>query len=413
MRSVLNISKHDTVGRRFNNLDAREGFAAHGWSAKFACWSDRQGPSDDVQQATGNANRLITKALAKLGRYTGNVNGYYRNAEAIRQLPFYQQADLLHFHIVHEEYLSVKDWLRLSHGKPVVWTWHDPYMLSGHCIYSLGCNGFETGCRACPHLDYHFRVHRDRSARNLEEKRAAVRKIDPLVIVASEYMLDLIQRSVYRDFIRTRVLPFGVKSSNARSQSAAKARLGIPEVNVVVGFRAVHSDYKGIGLVKAALERLSSNYPNIPFTIITFQEKGFCQGLSPGYQVIDAGWIGDEEIETYYSAMDFFLMPSRAEAFGLMAIEAMAAGACPVVTYGTALPELVDAPMHSICTEHDPERFAQAFETAVFEQKHHHARRKARQAYAAERYNLDHFCKSLAALYDEEHEHHHLVRRTS
>lgn len=413
MRFALNISKHDVIGRRFNNLDAKDGFPVYGWNAKFACWSEPEGPVDDVQQAAGSANRLATKALAKLGRYTGNVNGYYRNAEAIRQLSFYQQADLLHFHIVHEEYLSVKDWLKLAKGKPVVWTWHDPYMLGGHCIYSLGCDGFETGCQVCPHLDYHFRVHRDRSARNLEEKRAAVRQMDPLVIVASEYMLDLVQRSVYRDFLRIRVLPFGVKSSNVLSQGEAKAHLGIPERNVVVGFRAVHSDYKGIDLVRAALDRLSSNYPDIPFTIITFQEKGFCQGVSPRYQVIDAGWVGDEAIETYYGAMDFFLMPSRAEAFGLMAIEAMAAGACPIVTYGTALPELVDAPLHSICTEHDPGRFAQAFETAVFERRHHDARRKARQAYAAERFNLNNFCRSLAALYDEEHAHHHRVRRTA
>jgi glycosyltransferase involved in cell wall biosynthesis len=351
--------------------------------------------------------------LAKLGRYTGNINGYHRNAGAFTALPFHQQADVLHFHIVHEEYLSAQDWLRIAAGKPVVWTWHDPFMLNGHCIYALGCEGFETGCQACPHLDYHFRVHRDRCARNLEERRAVVKQMDPLVIVASEHMLDLVQRSVYRDFLRTRVLPFGVKSADPMAQQAAKEQLGIPGEHIVVGFRAVYSDYKGIALVRAALQRLSANYPGTPLTVITFQEKGFCEGLSPNFQIIDAGWIGDETIEAYYAAMDFFLMPSKAEAFGLMAIEAMAAGACPIVTYGTALPELVDAPLHGICSEHDPQAYAEVFEAAVFAHKHHGARRQARQAYAAEHYNLDRFCKSLATLYDEEYEHHHCVRRTA
>jgi glycosyltransferase involved in cell wall biosynthesis len=413
MRAVLNISKHDTTGRRFNNLDARDGFAAYGWNARFACWTERRGPVDVVQQALGNPSRTGTRALAKLGRYTGNINGYHRNSGAFTGLPFHQQADLLHFHIVHEEYLSVQDWLRIAAGKPVVWTWHDPFMLNGHCIYSLGCKGFETGCQACPHLDYHFRVHRDRCARNLEERREVVKQMDPLVIVASEHMQDLVQRSVYRDFLRTRVLPFGVKPVGTMSQQAAKAQLGIPDYHIVVGFRAVHSDYKGIALVRAALARLSVNYPDTPLSVITFQEKGFCDGLSPNFQIIDAGWIGDEAIDAYFAAMDFFLMPSRAEAFGLMAIEAMAAGACPIVTYGTALPELVDAPLHAICSAHDPHAYAEAFETAVFQHKHHAMRRQARQAYAAEHYNLDQFCKSLAALYDEEYEHHHLVRRTA
>ncbi len=413
MRVALNISKHDTIGRRFNNLDARGGFEAYGWSARFACWTERRGPADVVQQALGNPARVGTRALAKLGRYTGNINGYHRNAGAFTALPFHQQADVLHFHIVHEEYLSVQDWLRIAAGKPVVWTWHDPFMLNGHCIYALGCEGFETGCQACPHLDYHFRVHRDRCARNLEERRAVVKQIDPLVIVASEHMQDLVQRSVYRDFLRTRVLPFGVKSADPMSQQAAKEQLGIPGEHIVVGFRAVYSDYKGIGLVRAALQRLSANYPGTPLTVITFQEKGFCEGLSPNFQIIDAGWIGDETIEAYYAAMDFFLMPSKAEAFGLMAIEAMAAGACPIVTYGTALPELVDAPLHGICSEHDPQAYAEVFEAAVFAHKHHGGRRQARQAYAAEHYNLDQFCKSLATLYDEEYEHHHCVRRTA
>ena len=411
MRVALNISKHDTVGRRFNNLDARDGFGAYGWNARFACWTERQGPVDVVQQALGNPGRVGTRALAKLGRYTGNINGYHRNSGAFTGLPFHQQADLLHFHIVHEEYLSVQDWLRIAAGKPVVWTWHDPFMLNGHCIYSLGCEGFETGCQVCPHLDYHFRVHRDRCARNLEERRAVVKQMDPLVIVASEHMQDLVQRSVYRDFLRTRVLPFGVKSADPQSQPAAKEQLGIPGDHIVVGFRAVYSDYKGLALVRAALQRLSANYPDTPLTVITFQEKGFCEGLSPNFQIIDAGWIGDATIEAYYAAMDYFLMPSKAEAFGLMAIEAMAAGACPIVTYGTALPELIDAPLHGICSEHDPKAYAEVFETAVFEHKHHGGRRQARQAYAAEHYNLDRFCKSLAALYDEEYEHHHRVRR--
>ena len=413
MRLALNISKHDTVGRRFNNLDARDGFTTYGWNARFACWSERKGPADAVQQAIGDPNRLSTRILAKVGRYTGNINGYYRNSAAITDLPFYQQADVLHFHIVHEEYLSVQDWLRIASGKPVVWTWHDPYMLNGHCIYSLGCRGFESGCQSCPHLDYHFQVKRDRCARNLEEKRLAVKQMDPLVVVASEYMQDLVQRSVYRDFLRTRVLPFGVKSGTTLSQQAAKEQLGIPEHHIVVGFRAVYSDYKGIALVRAALERLSSNYPDTSLTVITFQEKGFCEGLSAKFQIIDAGWIGDEAIEDYYSAMDFFLMPSKAEAFGLMAIEAMAAGACPIVTYGTALPELVDAPMHGICSAHDPKAYAETFETAIFEHNHHRARRSARQTYAAKHYNLDQFCKSLAAVYDEEYEHYHRIRRST
>ncbi|WP_423391151.1 glycosyltransferase [Burkholderia sp. LMG 32019] len=413
MRTVLNISKHDATGRRFNNLDARPGFLAHDWDAKFACWTPRTESEEYVQQAGSSLTRNMTPLLSKLGRRTGNLNGYYRNASSITNLDFYREADLLHFHIVHEEFLSVRDWVEIAADKPLVWTWHDPYMLSGHCIYSLDCNGFESGCIRCPNLNYHFPIKRDRSARNLEEKLAAVKKLDPMVILASEYMRELVARSVYENQIRVRVVPFGVEMGSGLSQADAKRALGIPEGNIVVGFRAVYSEYKGMTLILAALRRLSARYPGLPITIIAFQETGCCRGLSSRYQIIDTGWIKDAEIATYYSAMDYFFMPSKAEAFGLMAIEAMAAGATPIVTVGTALPALVGAPIYGLCSEHSDDAYADVVETAVLRADRNAEGRAARQQFARDHYSMDVFCKELSGIYDEEVEYSHSVRRTS
>jgi len=67
------------------------------------------------------------------------------------------------------------------------------------------------------------------------------------------------------------------------------------------------------------------------------------------HQIIDLGWT-DDELETIdaYTAADFFVMPSTAEAFGMMAIEAMACGK-PVICFdGTSLPEVTFAPRAGI-----------------------------------------------------------------
>jgi glycosyltransferase involved in cell wall biosynthesis len=413
MRTVLNISKHDAIGRRFNNLDARPGFHAHGWDARFVCWTSPGEPSEHVEQAGSSLTRRVTPWLSRLGRVTGDLNGFYRNAEAITGLDTYKSADLLHFHIVHEQYLSVRDWVRIGSGKPLVWTWHDPYMLSGHCIYSLGCSKFESGCTRCPNLDYHFPIQRDRSRLNLEEKRDAVKQLDPLIVLASEYMRDLVSRSVYKDFARVRVVPFGVEMIAGLDQSAAKASLGIPEGNLVIGFRAVYSEYKGMTLIQAALRRLSMKYPGLPLTVIAFQEKGCCTGFSLGYQIIETGWIDDGEIARYYSAMDYFLMPSKAEAFGLMAIEAMAAGATPIVTVGTALPSLVGAPLYGICSAHSDDAFADTLERALFSVHKNAQDRPARLEFAREKYSMRNFCRHLSEIYDEEIEYSHRHRRSS
>ena len=413
MRSVLNISKHDGIGRRFNNLDARPGFLTHGWDAKFACWTGRTESEEYVQQAGWSLTHSLTPWMAKLGRRTGNVNGLYRNACAITGLEFYRAADLLHFHIVHEEYLSVDDWVKIAARKPLVWTWHDPYMLSGHCIHPLDCDGFESGCIRCPNLHYHFPVKRDRSARNLEEKLRVVKKLDPMVIVASDYMRELVARSVYENEVRIRVVPFGVDMDRGLNQAEAKRSLGIPERNIVIGFRADYSIYKGLSLVQNALHRLSTRYPDLPITVIAFQEMGSCTGLSRRYQIIETGWIKGAEIGAYYSAMDYFLMPSVAEAFGLMAIEAMAAGATPIVTIGTALPSLVGAPEYGLCSEHFDDAYADTVETAILRVDRNAERRGARQDFARNHYNMSEFCKELAGIYDEEIEYSHSVRRAA
>lgn len=413
MRTVLNISKHDAIGRRFNNLDARPGFLSYGWDAKFACWTARTESEEYVEQAGASLTHNMTPWLAKLGRRTGNLNGFYRNASAFTSLDFYRAADLLHFHIVHEEYLSVHDWVEIAAKKPLVWTWHDPYMLSGHCIHPLDCNGFESGCIRCPNLHYHFPVKRDRSALNLEEKLRVVKKLDPMVIVASEYMRELVARSVYENEIRIRVLPFGVDMDTGLTQAEAKRALGIPERNIVVGFRADYSMYKGMPLILNALRRLSTRYPNLSLTVIAFQETGCCSALSSCYQIIDAGWIKGAEIGPYYSAMDYFFMPSVADAFGLMAIEAMAGGATPIVTVGTALPALVGAPVYGLCSEHSEDTYADTVETAILRADLNAEGRAARQHFAHEHYSLNTFCKKLAGIYDEEIEYSHSVRRAA
>jgi len=400
--TVTNISKHDTASRRYNNYDAREGLLQNGIDSKFLSWTPALGDPAYSQQVYSERGRSLTPLLAKLGRKTGNLNGYYRNANAFIETPFYKEADLLHYHIVHDAFLSIHDWLKIAKDKPVVWTWHDPYMLHGHCIYSLDCNLYETGCQKCPHLDYYFPIERDRSAKNLQEKIAAIEKIDPLVIVASEHMRELVERSRYPASMRITQIPFGIDLPVILSQDEAKAALGIPLENTVIGFRAIPSPFKGVDLILSALRELSRRYPKLPLTIITFEHTDYCKEMSSHWQVIDAGWVHGREIASYYSAMDYFLMPSRAEAFGMMGIESMASGAIPLVTYGTALSSLVAAPDLGMAAQHTPEDFFNLLEQVIMTKRANIDLRARCIEFAKQHYSLDHFCKNMAATYQDE-----------
>ena len=400
--AVTNLSKHDTAGRRYNNYDAREGLLKNGIDSKFLSWTPALGDATYSQQVHSERGRSVTPLLARLGRKTGNINGYYRNANAFINSPFYQEADLLHYHIVHDEFLSVHDWLTIAKNKPVVWTWHDPYMLHGHCIYSLDCNLYETGCQKCPHLDYYFPIERDRSAKNLQEKITAIEKIDPLVIVASDHMRELVERSRYPKSLRITQIPFGIDLPTVLSQNEAKVALGIPLENTVIGFRAIPSPFKGVDLILSALRELSRRYPRLPLTVITFEHTQYCREMSPHWQIIDTGWVQGGEIANYYAAMDYFLMPSRAEAFGMMGIESMASGAIPLVTYGTALSNLISAPQLGLATQHTPEDFFNLLEQVIMTKHANPDLRTRCIDYAKKHYSLEHFCQKMAMAYQAE-----------
>jgi hypothetical protein len=409
LKSILNISKKIDIGSRFNNFALRAEFKKFGWQACFASWTPPKEFSDEIFSVETRLNRIITNGKSSLSRLTGNVDGYYSNAIFFKKLKAYQEADLLHFHIIHESYLSLKDWEVLSHDKPVVWTWHDPYPMHGHCLHSFDCDRYKEGCIKCPHLDYHFEILRDRSSKNLIERVEMVKKIDPLVIVASKWMLERVRESKFRDDIRVELLPFGVTyPMSNETTSEARKRLKIPVDNIVIGFRADYSMYKGLDLILFALNKLASEFGDMPITIITFQEKNTLKTVEDKFQVIDLGWVGGEDVHKYYPAMNFFLMPSKAEAFGLMAVEAMMHGVFPLVTHGTALESLLMDPEHSLVSLHDAESYFDLIVKALLNYKYYSKLKKDElQGWALKEYSSMKFIEKLSKIYTQEYARFH------
>ena len=413
MKSILNISRTIDIGSRFNNFSLRNEFPRFDWESHFASWEKPANEAVNgqvvIHSAKNKINSAITRWQRKASRLTGNVDGYYRNAKYFMEMEVFKKADLLHFHVVHEDFLSLHDWIKLTREKPVVWTWHDPYPMHGHCIHSFDCERYQTGCKSCPNLDYYFEIKRDRSFENLAERIAAIEKIDPLVIVASEWMHDRILKSQFKKNLRVEVVPFGVKAPTIGDQArdTLKATLNIPKDNIVVGLRADVSSYKGLDLIKQTIEKFSKEYPYCPITFITCHMVEQLSDYAQLYQVIDLGWVGGDEIHQYYSIMDFFLMPSRAESFGMMAVEAMMNGTHPLVTYGTALESITANGGDALISPHSPEDYYKLFVKAVLNVGYYRDRRHILSSQAQEKYSSEVFISRLSNLYSQEYARFH------
>jgi glycosyltransferase involved in cell wall biosynthesis len=139
-------------------------------------------------------------------------------------------------------------------------------------------------------------------------------------------------------------IPFGVDTDVFRPIPKAEARraLGVPEDARPLAIRwAPHYLLKGTRYAEEALMRLPSG---LVTDLICFDTPGGSEveRLQQQYRVTTIRNYSDPElIATGLAAADAFLMPSLAETFGLMAVEAMACGTPPIVFEGTSLPAVI------------------------------------------------------------------------
>jgi glycosyltransferase involved in cell wall biosynthesis len=105
---------------------------------------------------------------------------------------------------------------------------------------------------------------------------------------------------------------------------------------------------------------------------------------------------------TALSAADLFLMPSRGESFGLMAVESMACATPVVVAEGTALPDVIQAPGGGVSVPAaSPGALAEAVAALLADEPRRlHIGRTARQI-AEREYGFDLYVRRHLRLYEE------------
>lgn len=179
------------------------------------------------------------------------------------------------------------------------------------------------------------------------------------------------------------------------------ARPGIRPDRVVIGSRgAAENLFKGGDLVIEALRGLPADLPEKLCLLSTHADEQTLPFLDR-HQVVELGWNTDPLlVRDSLLAADFFVMPSRAEAFGMMAIEAMACAKPVIVTDGTSLPEVTQAPDIGLAVPAgDVSALTAAILRLIRDPAERAARGKAGRALAEARYGEDAFADGLAALY--------------
>ena len=201
---------------------------------------------------------------------------------------------------------------------------------------------------------------------------------------------------------RIHKIPFGIELNGASyiKKEEAKKRLNIDDNNVVISFRNEIDKIKGVKYIEEALLSLEDKNK---ITILTVGEGNSLDSLKRKYDVIELGWQNDSGImDDFYSASDVFLMPSLAESFGMMAIEAMAHCCTVVVFKDTVLEEITYSPECGIAVKYkSTEELKNAVVRVIKDENERFYRGKLGREIVSKYYKYSDYINSHIDLYEE------------
>ena len=313
-------------------------------------------------------------------------------------------ADIIHLHIIHNNCISLLDLPELLKRDNVVWTIHDPWIVTGNCVYPLECGRWKMGCGYCPRLNEAGRRLRvDTTSQLWNLKKSIFTQINPHIITASGFTEKYLAESpLTAHWNRLTRIPFGIKKRFLEPfcQSEDKRRFGLAPDCLVIGFRLTDYEIKGCRYIFEALEQLNAARPIALLT--TGDSKVLPDSLREKYQCVTLPWLQEDDLIEFYRALDIFLMTSLAETFGLMAAESMACETALICFQSTVLEEITHAPDIGIAAAYrSTEAIAEAL-TRLVEKPEELADRKRRgKRFVAETYNYDRYVQQHLQLFRE------------
>lgn len=255
--------------------------------------------------------------------------------------------DVIHLHNIHGYYINYPILFNfLAKAKiPVVWTFHDCWPFTGHCVHftDVHCFKWEDGtCDKCPkQKGYPASILCDRSKHNYRDKKKAFTSLHNLTIVPVSYWLgDMVKRSFMKDY-PIDVIQNGIDTDTfyprVDVRERVRNRYGWNSKFVILGVATGWSEDVGFSTFIRLRESLDNNYA-IVMVGVTEEQK----------RVLPKGIIGinrtnnQEQLAEIYSSSDVLFNGSYQETFGLVTAEAMACGTPAIVYNSTACPEIVD-----------------------------------------------------------------------
>jgi glycosyltransferase involved in cell wall biosynthesis len=253
--------------------------------------------------------------------YLMNVNMQKEAAALIRSLG--GKVDVVHAH----------DWLVATAGIGLKHVFRRPFFATMHST--------EIGRRNGIHFDYERMIHETEAWLTYEAWK---------VICCSDYMIGHVQWAFGLPWDKMVMIPNGVNYEvygkyDGEDLSQFRRRFALPEEKIVlfVG-RLVYE--KGVHVLVNAmpkvLDKVNTKLVIVGNGYMKDQLSGLVKGMGIAGKVMFTGFVDDDTLRRLQRCADVSVVPSLFEPFGIVALEAMAAGSPVVVSDTGGLSEIVE-----------------------------------------------------------------------
>jgi glycosyltransferase involved in cell wall biosynthesis len=252
--------------------------------------------------------------------------------------------DIVHLHWICDGFIPVRELRKIT--KPLVWTFHDMWAMTGGCHYVGDCTKYQEQCGACPILRSQSSC--DLSSWVWKRKMRYWQDLDLTIVSPSRWLAQCAKNSSVFKKYTVEVIPNCLDTSRFKpfDKIVARTDLSLPLDKKLILFGAVNAitdTRKGFLLLKEALNLLSASGNGTDTELVIFGDSKNSEHLETTMKVHSLGKIlNDARIPLLYSAADVFIAPSIQDNLANTVMESMACGT-PVVAFNIGgMPDMID-----------------------------------------------------------------------
>ena len=243
--------------------------------------------------------------------------------------------DLIHLHNFHGHYATIESLACVARARPLVWTFHALWGVTGGCDHPRDCRRYLDACGTCPQLGRWPLLTHDETAAQLAAKLAHLAPLPLNIIAPSRWLADVVRESRVGRHWRVHHIPNAVDATfSAALENGFRVDRESPTLIILIVNRNFRDEQKGFPIVQSALGFAAGALPGPrPRLILAGENADWARAHLPDWDCESPGYVADiETLARLHRTADIFLFGSPAENFPCAVLEGMAAGSCVVAT---------------------------------------------------------------------------------